>query len=147
MAHCDTQRDFVSHLGGDDFLVLFQSIDWHLRCERIVASLAAGALELFDPQAREAGGIQAEDRHGVLRFFPCTTLSIGAVVADPGHFLKAEDVATGAAEAKHYAKKAGSGLFVLVRQTRPGRRWVDCGACRPHSGNRALQCLFNPGMA
>ena len=113
MSHCDTQRDFVGHVGGDDFLVLFQSIDWHLRCQRIVASLAAGALELFDPQAREAGGIHAEDRHGVMRFFPCTTLSIGAVVADPGHFLKAEDVATGAAEAKHNAKKASSGLFVL----------------------------------
>jgi len=113
MSHCDTQRDFVGHVGGDDFLILFQSIDWHMRCERIVASLAAGALELFDPQAREAGGIQAEDRHGVMRFFPCTTLSIGAVVADPGHFLKAEDVATGAAEAKHNAKKAGNGLFVL----------------------------------
>ena len=113
MSHCDTQRDFVGHVGGDDFLVLFQSIDWHLRCQRIVASLAAGALELFDPKAREAGGIQAEDRHGVMRFFPCTTLSIGAVVADPGHFLKAEDVATGAAEAKHNAKKASSGLFVL----------------------------------
>ena len=113
MSHCDTQRDFVGHVGGDDFLILFQSIDWHMRCERIVASLAAGALELFDPQAREAGGIQAEDRHGVMRFCPCTTLSIGAVVADPGHFLKAEDVATGAAEAKHNAKKAGNGLFVL----------------------------------
>ena len=113
MSHCDTQRDFVGHVGGDDFLVLFQSIDWHERCQRIVDSLAAGALELFDPQAREAGGIHAEDRHGVQRFFPCTTLSIGAVVADPGHFLKAEDVATGAAEAKHHAKNAASGLFVL----------------------------------
>jgi EAL domain-containing protein (putative c-di-GMP-specific phosphodiesterase class I)/GGDEF domain-containing protein len=113
MSHCDTQRDFVGHVGGDDFLVLFQSIDWHERCQRIVDSLAAGALELFDPRAREAGGIHAEDRHGVQRFFPCTTLSIGAVVADPGHFLKAEDVATGAAEAKHHAKNAASGLFVL----------------------------------
>jgi EAL domain-containing protein (putative c-di-GMP-specific phosphodiesterase class I)/GGDEF domain-containing protein len=113
MSHCDTQRDFVGHVGGDDFLVLFQSVDWYLRCQRIVDSLAAGALELFDPQAREAGGIHAEDRHGVPRFFPCTTLSIGAVVAEPGHFLKAEDVATGAAEAKHHAKKAGNGLFVL----------------------------------
>ena len=113
MSHCDAQRDFVGHVGGDDFLILFQSADWHVRCKRIVDSLAAGALELFDPQAREAGGIQAEDRHGIVRFFPCTTLSIGAVVADPGHFLKAEDVATGAAEAKHQAKKAGSGVFVL----------------------------------
>ncbi len=113
LSHCDTQRDFVGHVGGDDFLILFQSIDWHMRCVRIVDSLAAGALELFDPQAREAGGIHTDDRHGVLRFFPCTTLSIGAVVADPGHFLKAEDVATGAAEAKHHAKKAGNGLFVL----------------------------------
>ena len=114
LSNCDPQRDFVGHVGGDDFVVLFQSANWHARCERTIAELGANALDLFDARARDAGGIQAEDRHGIARFFPCTTLSIGAVMVRVGLYDRAEDVASAAAVAKHHAKTAGSGLFVLV---------------------------------
>jgi diguanylate cyclase (GGDEF)-like protein len=113
LAHCDPQRDFVGHVGGDDFVIAFQSTDWHDRCSRIIDALATHARELFDPQAQAEGGIQAEDRQGVLRFFPCTTLSIGAVVVNPGQYQRAEDVASAAAVAKHQAKSGRSGLYVL----------------------------------
>jgi diguanylate cyclase (GGDEF)-like protein len=112
VAHCDARRDFVGHVGGDDFMVLFQSNDWQLRCEAIVAEFAQQALALFDEPARLAGGIQAEDRHGVLRFFPCTTLSIGAVRIRRGAYRHAEEVANAAALAKHDAKMAGQGLIL-----------------------------------
>jgi len=111
MEQCDPQRDFLGHVGGDDFMLLFQSPDWRERSERLVQGFNAHARELFDAQAREAGGIEAEDRHGMPRFFPCTTVSIGAVVIDSGRFARAEDVANLAALAKHDAKKAGAGLF------------------------------------
>ncbi len=79
VAHCDARRDFVGHVGGDDFMLLLQSEDWQQRCEDIVGAFAGDARRLFDDQAREAGGIWAEDRHGIRRFFACTTLSIGVV--------------------------------------------------------------------
>ena len=113
LANCDPKRDFVGHVGGDDFIVLFQSADWAVRCERIVSDLNSGAMGLFDPLAQQAGGIQAEDRHGVPRFFPCTTLSVGAVVVRPGTFLKAEDVASEAALAKRHAKTSHRGFYIL----------------------------------
>ena len=112
MEHCDTQRDFLGHVGGDDFIVLFQSQDWRLRCERLVAQFNHCARELFDENARAAGGIQAEDRHGVPRFFPCTTVSVGAVAIDGHLYTKAEEVANLAALAKHDAKAGGLGLFL-----------------------------------
>jgi diguanylate cyclase (GGDEF)-like protein len=111
MEHCDTQRDFLGHVGGDDFLLLFQSTDWLQRCERLVADFNARALEMFDASARAAGGIHAEDRHGVQRFFPCTTVSIGAVAIDGHQYSKAEEVANLAALAKHDAKQSGVGVF------------------------------------
>ncbi|RYF53206.1 MAG: diguanylate phosphodiesterase, partial [Comamonadaceae bacterium] len=73
---------------------------------------AREALTLFDDAARKAGGIGAEDRHGVQRFFPCTTLSIGAVRIMPGRFRHAEEVANLAAVAKHDAKQAGTGVVL-----------------------------------
>ncbi|MBX9816980.1 MAG: phosphodiesterase [Burkholderiaceae bacterium] len=111
MEQCDSQRDFLGHVGGDDFIILFQSPDWKVRCERLVAEFAERALAMFDDQARVRGGIDAEDRHGVQRFFPCTTLSIGAAVIDGSQFSRAEDVANLAAMAKHAAKQAGVGLW------------------------------------
>jgi len=108
---CDAQRDFLGHVGGDDFIVLFQSPDWRERCQRIIAEFNAQAVHLFEESARLAGGIEAEDRQGVRRFFPLTTLSIGAVVVPSGQTLHAEDVANQAALAKHDAKLSGDGFF------------------------------------
>ena len=118
VSQCDACQDYVGHVGGDDFLMLFQSQDWLARCERIVSEFASQALTLFDEPARNAGGIHAEDRHGLLRFFPFTTLSIGAAPIQPGRFRRSEDVANEAALAKHDAKMAGAG--VVVRRPREG---------------------------
>jgi EAL domain-containing protein (putative c-di-GMP-specific phosphodiesterase class I)/GGDEF domain-containing protein len=112
VAHCDPQRDFVGHVGGDDFIILYQSTDWHTQCLRIIAEFGSLAIALFDDSARQAGGIQADDRHGVPRFFPFTTLSIGAVKIRRNEFATAEQVASAAARAKHDAKTAEKGLFV-----------------------------------
>ena len=114
VSHCDAQRDFVGHVGGDDFILLFQSDDWEQRCERLVESFNEQAASLYDEAGRTLGGIEAEDRHGVMRFFPFTSLSIGAVRVRKGQFRTAELVANAAA-AKHGAKAANAGLFVSQR--------------------------------
>lgn len=108
--YCDSQRDFLGHVGGDDFILLFQSQDWRLRCEQLVKEFNEQAVALFDSAAQKAGGIHAEDRYGVIRFFPHTTVSIGAVAIKGGQFFRAEDVANLAALAKHDAKQTASGL-------------------------------------
>ena len=115
MDQCDAQRDFLGHVGGDDFILLFQSQDWLVRCNQLVAEFNLRAQELFDDKARAAGGIEAEDRHGVQRFFPCTTVSIGAVSINGGIYSGAEEIASLAALAKHDAKRTGMGVF--LRQT------------------------------
>jgi diguanylate cyclase (GGDEF)-like protein len=111
-AHCDPRRDFIGHVGGDDFVVLFQSNDWQSRCEAVIKNFNDQAVSLFDEEARQRGGIEAEDRHGVKRFFHFTTLSIGAVPVRPGSFTRPEGVASAAAAAKHKAKASSLGLAI-----------------------------------
>ncbi|WP_046115134.1 phosphodiesterase [Aquincola tertiaricarbonis] len=113
VAHADPQRDFVGHVGGDDFIVVFQSTDWRARCEAIVAEFNLRVRDLFDAQALAAGGLQAEDRHGVMRFHPCTTLCIGVVPIKPGDYRRSDGVANAAAAAKRLAKHGGCGVHVL----------------------------------
>jgi GGDEF domain-containing protein len=110
-------RDFVGHVGGDDFVVLFQSADWQAQSLRIIERFNQAARALYDDEARQAGGLQAEDRHGVTRFHPLTTLSIGAVLVDTRQFSRAEDVASAAALAKRQAKRSATGLHLAALRT------------------------------
>lgn len=112
VAACDPQRDFVGHVGGDDFVLLFQGHDWRRRCDFMIEDFNRRALALYDEEGRAAGGIRAEDRQGVARFFPFTRLYLGAVEASCGRFSDAKRVATAAARAKHAAKEAGTGIAV-----------------------------------
>ncbi len=112
VAHADPYVDFVGHIGGDDFLILFQSSDWRERCTDLIGSFNAAARSLYDDAARQAGGLEAEDRYGVRRFTPLTTLSIGAVPVAPGTAQHTEDIASEAAHAKKAAKQAPHGLWV-----------------------------------
>jgi len=114
-AQADPRRDFVGHVGGDDFVVLFQSDDWERRCEAALASFNQQALALYDEPARQAGGIEAEDRHGCLRFHPLTTLGIGAVRVVASGALRPEDVANAAAQAKRQNKQLDVGLYLLAQ--------------------------------
>jgi len=113
VAHAANRKDFVGHVGGDDLIVLFQSADWRKRCEDIIAEFNESAKGLFDADALRSGGIEAEDRAGNPTFFPLTTLSIGAVLINPGTFRRAADVASAAAAAKRQAKRTQQGLFVV----------------------------------
>jgi EAL domain-containing protein (putative c-di-GMP-specific phosphodiesterase class I)/GGDEF domain-containing protein len=112
LTHCEPRRDFVGHVGGDDFVILFQSEDWESRCGQIMAAFNTQARSLYDTSALARGGIEAEDRHGERRFFPLTSLALGVVVIDPARFDRPEAVATAAAAVKHKAKTAASGLVI-----------------------------------
>jgi GGDEF domain-containing protein len=112
MVHCDPERDFVGHVGGDDFIWIFQSVDWRQRAQAVIDEFAPAAKALFDDVAQGAGGIEAEDRHGIRRFFPCTTLSVGAVEVRQGIYRTAEEVANAAGLAKQDAKRRSVSLAV-----------------------------------
>ncbi|HUV96036.1 MAG TPA: EAL domain-containing protein [Acidobacteriaceae bacterium] len=110
----DTSLDFVGHIGGDDFLVLFQSDDWELRCTRVIEEFNARARALFDPVDAARGGIEGEDRRGFRQFFPLTRIAIGAVLVEPPFPRRPEHIAALAARAKQHAKRERLGLHVIV---------------------------------
>lgn len=104
--------DFVGHVGGDDFIIIFQSRNWEQLCCDIIASFNLHARELYDSEELENNGITAEDRHGHIVFFPLTTLAIGVVTVNPPYYHQAEDVASAAAAAKRQAKKRNIGFWI-----------------------------------
>ena len=122
---CIAELDFAGHIGGDDFVVLFQSLDWEVRCHGMLARFDRECLALFNPEHVAAGGYYSEDRRGVMAFHALVSLSIGAVLVDPTQFHQYQEIARAAAEAKHLAKRIdGSSLFVDQRRTPFGNQPV-----------------------
>ncbi len=107
----DPRIDFLGHVGGDDFVAVFQSEDWRERCRTIVERFKLHARDLFDAEDLARGGIEAEDRSGHIAFFPVTSLSIGAVLVSPGSCATPEAVASAAAQAKRKAKQHAQAFF------------------------------------
>lgn len=113
----DEQRDFVGHVGGDDFILLMQSEDWEDRFRRMLDRFAGDLRDLIDERSWERGGFEAEDRRGERPFFPIPTLSIGAVVVPAGASLQAVEISALVADAKRQAKReSGNTLFVERRR-------------------------------
>lgn len=117
--------DFIGHVGGDDFIIAFESDDWRQRCQRILKAFSALYAELYQPAHIQQGGIHALDRYGQTLFYPLLSLSIGAVrLLDFDNIRDQADLAEHATQAKSAAKKlTGNSLY----QLKP----ADCRCCRP----------------
>lgn len=116
--------DFCGHIGGDDFMVLFQSEDWEARCQEALRLFDQRILEMIDSsqltEQFNVSGYFAENRRGHLVFYSLPSLSIGAVPVIPDVFESHREISAAAAEAKKNAKKSsGSSLFIERRQLQP----------------------------
>ena len=108
--------DFIGHVGGDDFIVLFQSADWENRCQDFLSDIALSVPHLYSEEDRLRGGIEAEDRKGIKQFYPLLTMSIASVKVTPGIFNSHHQISEACTSAKKQAKKSpGNSLFIERR--------------------------------
>src|SRR3569832_657202 len=118
--HCDFNRDFIGHIGGDDFIILNQCEDWAARCQAILDSFKLAVSSYYCEADLQRVVYISEDRSCNLIFHPFVSLSIGAVHAAPVMLESHHQIAAAVAEAKKEAKKiTGNSLFVERRKLPP----------------------------
>jgi len=106
--------DFVGHIGGDDFVVVFRSEDWQDRVRSLMRDFDKEIPSYYSEEHRAARGITATDRYGIERHFPLLTMTVAAVASDARPFADADAVAGELSRVKHSAKTAeGSGMLLL----------------------------------
>jgi GGDEF domain-containing protein len=118
--HADAQRDFVGHIGGDDFIVLFQTEDWEQRCQAILESFAECTPEFYGKSDLARGGYISQDRRGTEVFHPLMTLSLGVDKIDPTFYKSHHEIAAAASDAKKQAKKIPGNSLFINRRLGPG---------------------------
>ena len=136
----DQRVDFVGHIGGDDFFVVFQSADWEQRCWEIVHRFDDLVAGMVNVNEHVQSGYLAENRKGELVLQALPTLSIGAVTVEPGEYESHREVAAAASVAKKQAKKAGKGL---PGERISGRVFMERRRPRSEVGFNALRPMLN----
>lgn len=125
--YADSLDDFVGHIGGDDFVVIFRSQDWRLRCERMLQAFAQQVRQHYDRADWQRGGILSQDRRGNQQFFEPLSLAIGVVSPDPALCRSHHAIAALAADAKHHAKRLGGNQIFISRRKIANRLLLDSG--------------------
>lgn len=117
----DPSRDFVGHIGGDDFLLVLGAQDWRKRLNQLVDDFQTQCRRFYRSEHLEAGCFIALNRQGLRQEFALLSLSIGVVHLHPlscGH-LDASQLAELASQAKHHAKNvAGYSIHVIDSRER-----------------------------
>ncbi|KQT67188.1 MULTISPECIES: bifunctional diguanylate cyclase/phosphodiesterase [unclassified Pseudomonas] len=112
----DPTRDFVGHIGGDDFLLVLGPEDWRKRLNQLLDDFQSQCRRFYRPEHLEAGCFVAPNRQGVRQEFALLSLSIGVVHLRPEACatLDASQLAEMASQAKHHAKGVvGFSVYVI----------------------------------
>ena len=113
----DPTVDFVGHVGGDDFVVVFVFNDWELRVQHVLSRFEEAIPSHLSAEHLAAGGILTKNRQGMEVFHPLVSLSAGLLKVNAGEYASHAEISQRLVEAKKMAKQtSGSSYFLDRRQ-------------------------------
>ncbi|WP_036591484.1 GGDEF domain-containing protein [Oceanospirillum maris] len=110
--HCQPKLDFVGHVGGDDYVVVFQSSNWQTFVQDALSEFSQSRRAFYSPDHLGDGGIWAEDRFGERRFFGLMSISVAAIDSESANFGSAKELVSRLSLIKHEAKHAKGNSLV-----------------------------------
>ncbi|MCF4009745.1 GGDEF domain-containing protein [Rheinheimera sp. UJ63] len=110
---------FVGHIGGDDFVLVSDTVVIEPLCQAILDEFAVRILVHYEPEHVQQQGIHALNRMGDSCFYPMLSLSIGVAFPDPTLCHTHHDVAALSTSAKFNAKQMGGNALFLSRHQGP----------------------------
>ena len=116
---CGGFSGFIGHIGGDDFMVVFDGDDAEPLCREIINEFELKSKSYFTAEHVKAGGYWATNREGQQQFVPLLTLSIGLVSPHVDSCHNSHQVAALATDAKKEAKRYRNSYLFVANKRRP----------------------------
>ena len=116
---CENSANFVGHIGGDDFMVVFDQSDAVYICNTIIEQFELQSRTFFTPEHIKSKGYWATNREGEKQFVPLLTLSIGLVEPDLQECKNSHQVAALATDAKKEAKRYRHSYLFICKRRKP----------------------------
>lgn len=102
-------RDFVGHIGGDDFIIVTTVDRAELFVQACTSSCRAVVANAVGGDAAARGTYHGLDREGQPREFPLASASVAVMHVTPGTWISLAHLGQRAADAKRRAKQLGPG--------------------------------------
>jgi diguanylate cyclase (GGDEF)-like protein len=106
----DPSCDFIGHIGGDDFLIVFQTAAWQGAMHTMMTRFNQEVVHHYQDEDVAAGGIVGENRRGQPEFHPFVSMAVGAVIVPVGTAKTSTEISDAATRAKSAAKRSASGF-------------------------------------
>lgn len=108
-----SEKDFLAHIGGDDFAILHTGNEIETLCQAIITSFDGAIETLYDESDWERGYLIAPDRQGRMSRFGIVSLSLAAVHIIPGRFPNVDEVSKQVALVKKRSKQIHGHSYLI----------------------------------
>lgn len=112
----ENERNFVGHIGGDDFIAITEDDDYEKICQGIIAEFDSGLPKFFNEDDIKRGYLEVENRKGIMEEYPLTSISIGVVDVAKDRFKNTLEIGEAGAAVKHLAKTIYGSTYVIDRR-------------------------------
>jgi len=110
-------KDFVGHVGGDDFVVVTTSKDAERLARRIIHEFDEGKEDLHEEEDFKNGYLEIESRNGQVERFPLVTLTLALVSECQGRFEHPAQLSDTMVELKRFGKMKPHSVVVKERRS------------------------------
>jgi PleD family two-component response regulator len=107
---------FMSHLGGEHFVVLLNLEDYERYCSTLIEAFDQGVHQLYKPEDVKKGYILAKDKQGREVKAPLMRLAIGVTHNQHRHYKSAKKVFEVLAQTRQMAKPEGRSVMFVDRR-------------------------------
>jgi len=124
------EKEFIGHIGGDDFVVITTPDRYSNMCAAIVDTFDKTIPDFYDIKDRKRGYINGKNRQGEKTTFPLATISIAVVTNETRQSLNHVQFGEAAAEIKEQAKLESGSLFLVdqrknIKGTAKNRKVIE----------------------
>jgi EAL domain-containing protein (putative c-di-GMP-specific phosphodiesterase class I) len=110
------EKSFLSHIGGDDFVIIMEKEQTDEVCNRFLRYFDRLIKSFYDEGDRGKGGILGFNREGKDKLFPFMSVSIAVIQCEEGTTANLKSISEKAAQLKRYAKSISGSIVVKDRR-------------------------------